>query len=360
MITSNIDFSLFPSTRYQGSKRKITPWIHHHIKDIPFNTVLDAFGGSASVSYLFKRMGKSVTYNDSLKFNYLIGKALIENQDILFAQTDIENILLDHKQPSFSFIQDNFQGIYYLNDENCWLDNICGNIYSMNHYPYSILEYKRAIAFYGLFQSALIKRPFNLFHRKNLEIRLKDVPRSFGNKASWDRPFETHFRKFVEEANSLIFNSGIECKAINRSVFDMDSANYDLVYLDPPYISKNGNHDTVDYIKCYHFLEGISKYNEWAEYIDNESPNLRFKNNQSVLFTKQMALKAFVQMFSMFRNSIIVLSYKKGGVPSIESLVYHLKKVKHRVYVRSNPYQYALNKQNFDAKNNREYLIIGI
>jgi len=30
--------------------------------------------------YLFKKMGKEVTYNDKLRFNYLIGKALIENQ----------------------------------------------------------------------------------------------------------------------------------------------------------------------------------------------------------------------------------------------------------------------------------------
>lgn len=35
-----------PSTRYQGSKRKILPWIYDCIKDVGFNTVLDAFGGS--------------------------------------------------------------------------------------------------------------------------------------------------------------------------------------------------------------------------------------------------------------------------------------------------------------------------
>lgn len=360
MVVSDIDFVHFPSTRYQGSKRKIIPWIHKYIKDIPFDTVLDAFGGSASVSYLFKKMGKSVTYNDSLRFNYLIGKAVIENHDVLLTEQDIQNVLLNHHHQQFSFIQDNFQGIYYLNDENIWLDNICGNIYSMNHYPDSVLEYKRAIAFYGLFQSSLIKRPFNLFHRKNLEIRTKDVERSFGNKASWDRPFEIHFRKFAAEANTLIFNSGVKCEAINKSVFEITPENYDLVYLDPPYISKYGSHDTIDYLKCYHFLEGMSDYANWHKHIDTTTKNLRFKKAESELFTKQMATQAFKQMFSMFRNSIIVLSYKKGGVPSIESLVYHLKKVKSKVYVRSNQYQYALNRQNGNAQSNREFLIIGI
>ncbi len=71
----SIDFTKFPSTRFQGSKRKIIPWIFNVIKDLKFNTVLDGFGGTASVSYLFKKMGKAVTYNDNLKFNYYIGKA---------------------------------------------------------------------------------------------------------------------------------------------------------------------------------------------------------------------------------------------------------------------------------------------
>jgi hypothetical protein len=45
----------FPSTRYQGSKNKITDWIWEEIKDLNFQTVLDAFGGTGSVSHLLKR-----------------------------------------------------------------------------------------------------------------------------------------------------------------------------------------------------------------------------------------------------------------------------------------------------------------
>lgn len=36
----------FPSTRYQGSKQKYVNWIWECVKDIPFHTVLDAFGGT--------------------------------------------------------------------------------------------------------------------------------------------------------------------------------------------------------------------------------------------------------------------------------------------------------------------------
>lgn len=55
-----------PSTRYQGSKAKLMPWMWEHLKRLDFTTALDAFGGSGVVSYWLKRQGKQVTYNDYL------------------------------------------------------------------------------------------------------------------------------------------------------------------------------------------------------------------------------------------------------------------------------------------------------
>ena len=47
-----------PSTRYQGSKRKILPWIGECLGRIEFDSALDAFGGTGAVSYLMKQMGR--------------------------------------------------------------------------------------------------------------------------------------------------------------------------------------------------------------------------------------------------------------------------------------------------------------
>ena len=104
----------FPVTRYQGSKRKILPWIHSVLieKKIEFDTALDAFGGTGMVSYLFKKMGKSVTYNDSLRFNFLIGRALIENSSYKINEVEL-NRILSHNSPN-RFIQNTFKGIYFL------------------------------------------------------------------------------------------------------------------------------------------------------------------------------------------------------------------------------------------------------
>ena len=73
---------VFPPTRYQGSKHKIIDWIEYCTKNLEFETVLDAFGGTGSVSYLFKKQGKQISYNDYLHFNTIIGQALIENNDV--------------------------------------------------------------------------------------------------------------------------------------------------------------------------------------------------------------------------------------------------------------------------------------
>jgi len=85
----------FPTTRYQGSKRRLIPWIYENIQTLEFNTVLDLFGGTGSVSYLLKKMNKTVTYNDYLKFNHYIGLSLIENRDTLLTESDISWILND-------------------------------------------------------------------------------------------------------------------------------------------------------------------------------------------------------------------------------------------------------------------------
>lgn len=239
-----------PSTRYQGSKRKILPWLYDCLRGYEFHSVLDAFGGSGMMSYLFKQMGKRVTYNDLYAFNQIIGESIIENNRVLLSENDVD-FLLSTNGDSSTFIFDNFHDIYYLDEENLWLDNVVCNIESLSTlYDGEKLKYKKAIAYNALFQSCLAKRPYNLFHRKNLDMRTRDVSRGFGNKTTWDRPFPEHFRLFVKEINKSVYYSKEKCKAICNEVFDIRTGHYDLVYLDPPYIKKSGeSNESSDYPK---------------------------------------------------------------------------------------------------------------
>lgn len=336
IITVFDEMHPFPATRYQGSKNKLTDWIWENIYDINFTTVLDAFGGTGSVSHMLKRKGKEVIYNDILRFNSIIGTALIENDSILLTEEDIE-FILNNDSGSFNFIQKTFKGIFYTDEENAWLDKTIFNIELLGD------RYKRAIAYFSLFQSCIIKRPYNLFHRANLYLRLSTVKRSFGNKATWDKSFESCFRHFAAEANSSIFSNGKNCVALNKDVVTFDSKNIDLVYLDPPYISSNGV--GTDYLDFYHFLEGIANYKTWNNKINHRYKHLPIKNKKKNPWTnKNQIEREFHKIISKFSDSTIVISYRSDGIPSIEQICDILSQYGKEMCVVSNrDYKYALS-----------------
>ena len=326
----------FPSTRYQGSKSKFSNWIWDCIKHIPFNTVLDAFGGTGSVSYRLKQEGKSVTYNDILPCNHVIGKALIENQNVTIDESDLDYILTEHNEISYpKFIYSTFKDIYYTEDENEWLDKTITNIRTL------INPYKQALAYFALFQACLIKRPYNLFHRKNLYTRLSNVKRSFGNKKTWDTSFATHFTKFVKEGNHAIFNNNHNCISLNYDVFKIDET-YDLVYVDPPYFNKKGM--GINYADFYHFLNGILYYDTWGSRIDYNSKNLKLLSQPNIWSNSKTITTAFKQVFSKFKESILVISYRSDGTPTISEIADLLKDFYPHIDIHySNEIKYALS-----------------
>lgn len=344
----NIDtVAKFPSTRYQGSKLKYVDWIWYCVKDLPFETVLDAFGGTGCVSFRMKQENKKVTYNDVLQFNSIIGKALIENEHQTIEEYEIESLLKEHADISYpDFIERTFPDTYFTDDENHWLDVVVTNISRLSD------PYKQSIALFALFQSCIIKRPYNLFHRKNLYIRTQDVKRSFGNKITWDTPFPVHFRKFIVEANNAIFSNGMQNQAINKNIFEIQSQ-YDLIYIDTPYVSEKGV--GVDYLDFYHFLEGIVNYNNWDNLIDYKSKHKRLKLNGSDWTSAQKIEESFKRLINQFKNSILVISYRSDGIPSIEVIKEILIQNGKQVTIHeSNEMKYVLSK-----KQSTEVLIIG-
>lgn len=336
-----------PSTRYQGSKAKLVGWIWENIKDLDFSTVADIFGGTGVVSYFLKQKGKQIYYNDYLKSNYYIGLALIENNTVKLDKLEIKKLLMqDSNYPYHYFIRETFKDIYYTDEENEWLDIVVQNICRMDNI------YKKALAYYALFQACLVKRPFNLFHRRNLYLRFADVKRTFGNKATWDRPFEEHFIDFVNEINYLVYDNGKENKAYNLDVLEIEG-NFDLVYIDPPYTSSRGV--SVNYLNFYHFLEGLADYENWEHKINYRTINRRFREDNNPWNNKYKIRERFRELFEKFKDSILVISYRSDGIPSIEQIVSDVKIFKKKVYIYTfDDYKYVLS-------NNRtsEVLIVG-
>jgi len=335
----------FPQTRYQGSKLKLLSWFHPIFQKIHFDTVLDAFGGTGAVSYMFKKMGKEITYNDLLKSNWYIGKALIENNNTKLNPLEIESLFYNKNGYNYhTTIQTHFKGIYYTNDENVLLDTVVQNIYILKD------QYEKALCFFALFQACIQKRPFNLFHRKNLYLRLNNVKRSFGNKKTWDTPFLELMLRAIKEGNKAVFDNSRGNKALNHSILDIPIPNegFDLVYLDPPYISSKGV--GVNYRDYYHFLEGICNYDRWENLIDFNSKHKRLKSIENEWNDPKHILKAFEKTISKFQDSKLVLSYLDPGIPSIKALRNIMLSYKKKTSIHVKDYKYALTSKEKQVK----------
>lgn len=331
------DLSAFPRTRYQGSKLKLLPWIWEHIKELGFSTCLDAFGGTGSVAYLLKCQEKAVTYNDILRSNYVVGKALIENSKVRLSSDEIEDLMRRHPGIEYpDFVARTFKTIYFKDDENVWIDIVRKNISLLKD------EYKRALAYFALFQACIIKRPYNLFHRANLYIRTSNIKRNFGNKTTWDRSFDDHFRCFAEEASEAVFDNGLECAALNKDVLDLNP-NFDLVYVDPPYMNSRGV--GPDYFAFYHFLEGLVDYDNWSLRIDRSKKHLPLKSDRKCPWLdRKRVLNSFDLLFEKFQRSVLVISYRTDGTPTPQKLISLLHRHGRRIRDFANRrYKYVLS-----------------
>lgn len=126
---------------YTGNKKKLIYNLHDILKkhNISFNTVLDAFSGSGTVSFLFKMMGKKVLSNDLLTSSFMNSVAFVENPGIKLSQNEKEFLLKNENKNKYSFVEDNYLGLEYRNGKTCrfnkftlqecrYLDNFRANI----------------------------------------------------------------------------------------------------------------------------------------------------------------------------------------------------------------------------------------
>ena len=330
----------FPRTRYQGSKRKLAAAIVKHTKHLAFTSVLDAFGGTGAVAYAFKRAGKAVTYNDYLAFNHQIGLALIANNDQRISEGQLQWLLHRHAEVTYGDIVERvFDGVYFTREENSWLDMVAANIRRLAD------PHVRALAWYALFQAAMIKRPYNLFHRRNLYMRAADVSRTFGNKATWDKPFPDHFLAFAREGNRAVFFGGHPCHAIHGDALEAP-CDFDLVYFDPPYMNARGQ--SVDYHHFYHFLEGLVDYDRWSERIDWQSKHRRLAPRSNSWQDRDAILDTFRSLFDRFSDSMWMVSYRSDGIPGFAELKQLMEETKRDcqiIQLSSNPYALSTNDQ---------------
>lgn len=340
---SDVDIELaisrFPKTRYYGSKRRLLDWIYQAVKDLPFNTVLDGFGGTASVSLLFKAMGKQVYYHDALLCNTISAQALLADE-LPFSDPAEAHEFIDGIKPKNGFIAKTFSGMYFTDDENRWLDGAAEAIHAVNN------PLQRSVYLYCLFQACLKKRPFNLFHRANLNLRLnQNVTRSFGNWVTWERAFTDLMKESLKDLINIQPYQSSKTTILPAGNISRLDNDYDLVYLDPPYVGKTKTGD--DYLRRYHFLEGLVAYEEWGKNINSTSPSKTFQSIEHL--TKWQSKKDFRDLLfdtiKKHNKSIVVLSYITDGYPDEEDISAFFRTTFRINYVLRKGFCHALAKE---------------
>lgn len=332
----------FPETKYMGSKRRLLPFIAGHLAKLRFSTVLDAFSGTSCVAHMLKNQGREVTANDFLSFCYHIANATIENDSILLTQEDITG-LVERDPGAGTFIRDTFPNLYFDEKDKEFLDNLWANICKLPN------EYKKSLALAAANRACMKKRPrgqFTTTGRKGWDAR-----------ADLKLSMHEQFVAAINGLNAAVFSNGRNNKALHRDVFEIDGE-YDLVYLDPPYISK---YSDCDYTRRYHFVEGFCSY--WQDTpVMPATKTQKIASYPTAFSSRAGAVEAFRRTFDQFKNSILVVSYSSNGIPSKEEICELLRSVKNDVSVFEQAHRYHHGNHNHRVGSNNnmvsEYLFV--
>jgi adenine-specific DNA-methyltransferase len=333
----------YPELRYMGSKHRLLRWLHEILRTLNFHTAADPFCGSGCVAYLLKAMGRRVFASDFLNFPAVLASAAVANSDTRLDETDVKR-LLARVNGTPEFIEKTFQGIFYDRKDLHFLDRVSLNLKNLEH------EHKRALAMAALIRSCLKKQPRGVFTVSG------DLSRYDDGRRDLRLSMEEHFLEQIQAFNRIVFDNGHIHTVIRSDVFSLNPNGIDLVYLDPPYVPRS---DDNCYMKRYHFIEGLSCYWEGVRIMENTRVK-KIEKPFTPFSYRKTAIDAFDRLFSLYRNSIIVLSYSSNGFPDLNVLETLLRKYKEHVTTYERPYRYHFGTHDRVTRAEvDEYLIVG-
>jgi adenine-specific DNA-methyltransferase len=332
----------FPSTRYQGSKRKILGPLASALENIPFDSALDLYSGSGVVTLLLRHMKKHVDANDFQRYNCNTAHLFLQIEDADIRNTPYRNDLADllNNKPATAreCVANNYHGIFFTDKENAEIDRFCQNVKHLD-------EQRQRLYIHAVGQALMKKRPYNLFHRANLNMRQKDVPRSFGNAVTWETSIFDHAVKAIAELQLFpFFQSAPGGAAFCQNTCDLSPlpTHHDLVYLDPPYLNSKGS--GVDYSDFYGFLDGLCDYDLFDQG-DASYPHKPIGKKTSDWQHPEKALQQLVDIGKHWSSSILFMSYRSDGCISAEKITEAMSTGGRRTEVHScGEYKYALSR----------------
>lgn len=298
----------YPTVNYIGNKEKVADWI---IECLPIKNgiVLDLFCGGCSVSYALKKNGFSVISNDALYSNYVLAKAIIENNKEKLNETDYIkiDILQNNVQDKYNEIEFLANRIYYDYEVN-ELAKLCLISNKLHNY--------KKYMFLSLLRRAMIRKiPYSRMNIKWEEIqKFRDEEYSYAKYGRYRHyhniPFIEHINANLQEYNSAIIDGNGVYKALNMDAFDCIKhlkEKVDVIYMDPPYPST------------------MNKYSEFYGYYDklfNKTNKIKID-----LTDKSEFLNNFKKLVSasIGKCTYLAISLNNKCYPSIDLLRNELK-----------------------------------
>lgn len=336
--------TLYPPTRYMGSKNKLLTELWAIASQFTFDTAIDLFSGSGVVGYMLKSHGKAVLSNDYMAMSATFAKAMIENNEVTLPLPEAF-ALLERNKPTDKFVEKKFCGLYFSDEDNRLIDILRTNIKEIRN------QYKRAVAMTALIRACLKKRPRGIFtyvgHR--YDDGRKDLSMTFREQ----------FLDAVAAVNAAVFDNGRENTARCGDAMTVPAQKNCLVYIDPPYYSPLSDNE---YVRRYHFVEGLARDWQGVE-IQEHTVTKKFKSYPTPFSSRKGAAEAFDLLFRKFRDSILIVSYSSNSQPTLDEMIDLMMKYKYFVEVVPVDYRYSFGNQRHKVNDNnnavQEYIFVG-
>jgi adenine-specific DNA methylase len=307
----------FPEPQYLGAKHTHLSWLNQFIpKNV--SSVLDAFAGSQSVSFLFKQTGFRTVANDFLSFNNQIGKALIENKSTKLDNEDLTVLFQESPgKKDFNLMETVFTNVFFEREEAAFIDNFRANI------PYLDNQYKQALALTVMNRSLTRKITMGHFGHTQALVYAADPERIRRNR-SLIRPIKELFLELLPSYNNAVFDNRQENHSYNENILDLlpKLQNIDLAYFDPPYCDSH-----ADYQGFYHLLETYTEYWKDKKFVNGIK---RYEPQRYSGFDKKSAvIESFEKLFELSSEiPLWLISYNNRSYPDIHAFEKMISKYK--------------------------------
>lgn len=336
------EYNSIKTIRYMGNKNKLLPFIIPAIKSITKrgDTICDLMGGTCSIGYALKNRNRIIT-NDIQYYSYIIGKALIENNEIKISSDDgiIDIVEKMNTNKKYNFFVKNFTDTYFSGPQCKEIDDIRFAIDSLSN------EYKKDVylvcLMYAMSKCESTTGHFAQYlpkdHKRVIPLRKKKIVDEFLSKC--DDFEKIIFSKYNNKSFNLDYREFFKTK---------DFEDVDCFYIDTPYTGEQ-------YSRFYHVLETICKY---------DNPELEFKGKyRKDRYMSDFSLRAKVKdefkymlKFLSDNNKKVVLSYSNKALIPVDELEFIISKIfKH---VKLNKVEYTHSTQGKGNNNLDEVIFV--